>query len=177
MGTMEKKLSRLTTEQRYALVGYLDGELTDAETAEIEKLLAGSAVARTDVEMLAATYELLDQLPRPKAAADFTERTVATARLEEAPRDLGEAAWSKRVRWALGYAGWIAVLVAAGLVGYSATRFWTPQEHDLLVRDLEIIHQLDKYREVGQTEFLERLANDESLMRELRWEADHAAAR
>jgi anti-sigma factor RsiW len=172
---MEKKLSRLTTEQRYALVGYLDGELTDPETVQIEKLLAESAVARTDVELLAATYELLNELPRPKAPSGFAEKTMATARLEEVRPDLTQSPWYQRLRWAFGYAGWIAVLLAAGLVGYAATRFWTPQEHDILVRDFEIIHQLDKYAEVETAGFLERLSNDHELLREIR--GDHAPAR
>ena len=65
------KLSRLSTEQRGDLVAYLDGELEEDATAAIEHVLAHSNVARNDVEMLARTYDLLDQLPHLAAPEKF----------------------------------------------------------------------------------------------------------
>ncbi|MCA9054188.1 MAG: hypothetical protein KDA75_10150, partial [Planctomycetaceae bacterium] len=88
---MDKKLSRLTTEQRYELVAYLDGELDETSTARIEKLLAENSVARRDVELLAATYALFDDLARPKAKADFTEKTISLARLESVRPDVTQS--------------------------------------------------------------------------------------
>ncbi|MEZ6065112.1 MAG: hypothetical protein R3B90_05275 [Planctomycetaceae bacterium] len=173
----EKRLTRLTTEQRYELVAYLDGELSDEDTRKIEQLIAGSAVARGDVELLAATYELLGELPRPKASGDFTERTMATARLDEIKPDLVSSPLIDGIRRSLSYIGWIALLLVAGAIGYSATRFWAPRPYDTVVRDFEIIEQLDKYTEIGSTDFLERLSNSERLMSEIRGEVDHASPR
>ena len=167
---MENKLTRLTTEQRYALVAYLDGELNEAETEQIEKLLASSAVARTDVEFLGSTYDLLDELPRPKASSDFTEKTLATVRLEDIQPDLTQSRLYKGTQKGLVLAGWSFVILVAGFLGYAATRYWMPQEHDILVQDLETIEHLDEYTEIGSLEFLERLSNSPELMREIRRE-------
>jgi anti-sigma factor RsiW len=174
---MEKKLSRLTTEQRYDLVAYLDGELDAAETDRIEKLIAGSQVARGDVELLAATYELLSELPRPKAGGDFTERTMATARLEEVKPDPTRSPIYRGVQRSIPYIGWIALLLVAGCVGFAATRYWVPRPHDMLVDDFEIIHQLDKYTEIDSIDFLERLSSSEALMTDIRGETRHATPR
>ena len=168
---MEKKLSRLTTEQRLDLVAYLDGELNESETQRIEKLLAESEVARAEVEVLAATYELLDELPRARASKDFTEKTMATARLEEVRPDISQSPLFRRLYRAVPYLGWTVAMIVAGGLGFAATRFWTPQPHDPLVRELDLIRNLDKYSEVGSVDFLQRLASSEALMQELRGES------
>lgn len=165
---MEKKLSRLTTEQRYELVAYLDGELDDAATARIEKLLAENAVARADVELLAATYELLGDLPSPAVTSEFTERTLATARLEEVKPDITQSPYYRAVQQSLPYLGWAAAMLVAGGVGFSIAYRWTPQPHDHLVRELELIESLDKYQEVGSIEFLEHLAANAGLLDSLK---------
>jgi hypothetical protein len=151
---VDKKLSRLTTEQRYELVAYLDGELDDGATARVEKLIAENPVARQDVELLAATYKLMDALPRPKATSDFSEKTMAMARLEDVRPDVTQSPLYRRSQKAIGYFGWIAAMCVAGAIGYSATRFWVAQPHDDLVRDLDTIEELDKFSEVGSIDFL-----------------------
>jgi hypothetical protein len=165
---VDKKLSRLTTEQRYELVAYLDGELDEAATTRIEKLIAENAVARQDVEALAATYQLMDHLPRPRAEAAFTERTMALARLEDVRPDVTQSPLYRRSQQAIGYIGWIAALCVAGGVGFAATRYWLPQPHDALVRDLDMIRELDKYAEVGGVDFLQQLRGSDELLREIR---------
>lgn len=165
---MEKKLSRLTTEQRYELVAYLDGELDDGATARIEKLLAENAVARQDVEQLAATYALFDCLPRPKAQTGFTEKTLAMAKMEDVRPDVTQSPLYRAMQRAIPYVGWIAVMCVAGVAGFAVTRNLVPAPSDPLVRDLELIEQFDKYTEVGSVDFVERLRSSEELMREIR---------
>lgn len=172
---MEKKLSRLTTEQRYELVAYLDGELDGAATARIEKLLAENAVARADVELLAATYELLGSLPRPKASPEFTEKTMATARLEAVKPDVTQSPVYRGIQQSLPLFGWAAAMIVAGFLGFAATYRWVPQPHDALVGELELIEQFDKYQEVGGIEFLELLSTREALLQQMRG-ATHAPA-
>lgn len=170
---MAKKLSRLTTEQRYELVAYLDNELDEARTARIEALLAESNVARTDIDLLARTYELLDLLPRVKMSSEFTERTMATARLEEVKPDHIDNRLQQRVRGWFVTAGWVAAMCGAAMIGYGITRHAIPQPHDLLINELEVIEHLNEFIEVGSPEFLEALANRESLMQDLRGEHPH----
>ena len=173
---MDKKLSRLTTEQRYELVSYLDGELDEEATARIEKLIAENAVARQDVELLAATYALFDDLPRPKAKPGFTEKTVSMAKLESVRPDVTQSPVYRLSQRAIPYIGWIAVMCVAGLVGYSTTRFWLPLPIDPLVENLPVIRELDKYAEVGSIDFLQQLRGNEAVLRELRGESSATQA-
>ena len=69
---------KLTSQQRENLVAYLDGELDEVETQEIERTLAHSLEARHEVDMLTRTWELLDTLPKSKASEEFSERTTRT---------------------------------------------------------------------------------------------------
>lgn len=165
---MDKKLSRLTTEQRYELVAYLDGELDAEATARIEKLIAENPVARQDVELLAATYQLVDHLPRPRATADFTEKTMAMARLDDVRPDVTQSPWYRRSQQAIGYIGWTAAMCAVGLVGFAVTRYWVPQPFDPLIENLEIIRDLHRYEQVGSVDFLEQLRSSGELMNEIR---------
>lgn len=167
---MEKKLSRLTTEQRFELVAYLDGELDEGATARIEKLLAENAVARKEVELLAATYSLMENLPRPKARPEFTEKTLAMARIEEVRPDVTQSPLYQWSQQAIPYVGWMVAMCAAGLLGFAAMRFWVPQANDPLVQDLDVISEIDRYAEIGSIDFLERLRSSQELMHEIRGE-------
>ncbi len=81
-----QKIPRLTQDQRSNLVAYLDGELPEPATKEIDQVLSKSPAVRHDVEMLARTWDLLDELPRLATEEDFTARTLSVAQKEEAPR-------------------------------------------------------------------------------------------
>lgn len=173
---MDKRLSRLTTEQRADLVAYVDGELDEAATARIEKLLAENPIARKEVESLISTYELLGALPQPRASQEFVDTTLATARLQDVQGDLTESRAYRAAQQGLRYAGWIAAMIVCGLIGYSVTRFWIPSEYDGFVRDLDVVRRLDQFQEVGDVSFLDRLAGDPLLMDEMRGEQQRGGA-
>jgi anti-sigma factor RsiW len=163
------KFSRLSGTQRANLVAYLDGELDDQETAEIESVLANSAVARNDVELLARTYDLLDELPRVKAPREFTERTLTTVRLDGVRPDLTQTEWYRRLRRGAVLLLWLAAMTAASAIGYCITQSLVPNEADVLVRDFEVIQRLDQYQEVGNVDFLKTLDGQHpQLMQEIR---------
>src|SRR4051794_31868018 len=83
---------RLTPTERADQVAYLDGELGDADARAIATKLSNSATARREVESLEKAWELLDHLPRPRAAEDFTARTLTeVARREVEAGELGTA--------------------------------------------------------------------------------------
>jgi anti-sigma factor RsiW len=163
------QFSRLSATQRSNLVAYLDGELDDQDTAEIESVLAHSAVARNDVEQLARTYDLLDELPRLQAPREFTERTLTTVRLDGVRPDYTQTEWYRRLQRGSVLAGWLVAMTAASALGYLITRAWVPNEADVLVRDFEVIQRLDEYREVDNVEFLRTLdAQHGPLLKEIR---------
>lgn len=166
------KFIRLTPDQRSNLVAYLDGELGERATTEIELVLAQSTIARNDIEMLARTYDLLEELPRGKATQEFTERTLASVRMDQARPDITQTEWYKRARRGSVFLGWTLAMVAASLAGYVITQRLVPNESDLLVRDYDVIEQLDRYREAGSLDFVAALADQNpTLLNEIRSEA------
>lgn len=172
------KFSRLNATQRANLVAYLDGELDDQETAEIESALAHSAVARNDVELLARTYDLLDELPRVKAPREFTERTLTTIRLDGVRPDITQTEWYRKLRRGSVLLAWLAAMTAASAVGYRITQSLVPNDADVLVNDFEVIQRLDQYQEVGNVEFLKTLDGQHpQLMQEIRERGSREEAR
>lgn len=161
------KLSRLTTEQRSDLVAYLDGELEDEATVAIESVLAQSNVARNDVEMLARTYDLLDQLPRVTAPEQFTEQTMTTIRLDQVRPDITETRWYQQFRRGSVLFVWTLAMVAASAVGFQITNAWVPNEEEVFVNDFDVIQDLDFYKEIGSFEFLEDLHRKADLAKEI----------
>lgn len=161
------KLSRLTTEQRGDLVAYLDGELEEEATVAIESVLAASNVARSDVEMLARTYDLLDQLPLVTAPETFTEQTMTTIRLDSVRPDITETAWFQRLSRGSVFFAWTLAMLAAAALGFLITNAWVPNEEAVLVEDFEVIQDLDLYMEVGGYEFLEVLWREPDLARDI----------
>ena len=162
-----EKLTRLTTEQRDNLTAYLDGELDEDGTRQIETVLANSTVARNDVEVLAKTYELLDLLPRPRASGEFSEKTMQTAKLGEVRKDPRQTVWyrhgSRIIRWG----SWAALLFIAACVGYSMANSRIPQHDDVLLDNLEVIQRLDDYEKAGSFEFLDALSHDSHLLKRM----------
>ena len=110
-------------EQLEQLSAYLDGELTDAERAAVERLLAADPAARALLDELRRTAELVAGLPRAAAPPDFTENAVArlerAALLGETPPPVGTA---RR-------AGWPRGLALAASLALVATAGWLARPH------------------------------------------------
>jgi len=156
---MASEQQRLTPSERNNLVAYLDGELNEAEARAINTKLAHSATARREVELLEKTWELLDHLPRPKAPADFTARTLTQAEQLKLQRDVLHPTfrlWAWRfVKAVLS----VAISLLAFGAGYAITRWVWPDETARLARDLPIAEHLDELRDVGTFQFLESVAD------------------
>lgn len=152
-----EKVSRLTQEQRENLVAYLDGELDDNPSQEIDRILARSEVARHEVEALSRAWEMLDLLPHPKASAEFTQQTMATLKLEEVPYSISDQPWFTYLRRGSVAAVWLAVIAASGVAGFLATWQWYPNPNRDLLEALPVVKQLDVYAEVESKEFLDAL--------------------
>ena len=152
------KLARLNPEQRDNLAAYLDGELEETATQEIEQILAVSEVARHEVDMLSRTWDMLNSLPTHKASEEFTQKTVSSMRAaERTGPPLASRALKQNIRRGAVLAIWATILAVCGFAGFSATRRWVPNDSDQLLDDYEIISNLDKLQEVGGIEFLQVL--------------------
>ena len=161
------KLKRVSVEHRDNFVAYLDGELSPEDAKNLERVLADSPVARKDVELLVRTYDMLDLLPRPQATVEFTQKTMATIKLSDIKPDITQTGWYKRLYLGIAAAAGAGLLALTGFLAYAGTSRWIPTEEDLLLRDLQVIKNLDDYTQVGQHEFLERLQGQPSLLQEI----------
>ncbi len=113
------------------------------------------------------SYELLEHLPRLQSSPDFTERTLATARLEGQRVDPRRTTAYRLLRRGLVGAGWCAGVAGAAALGYLVTNRWIPGPAEALLQDLPVIEQLDVYEEVGSFEFLQRLEGQTDLVEEM----------
>lgn len=158
------KMTRLSAEQRENLVAYLDGELDDSATQNIEQVLAESVVARHDVDMLSRTWDLMNVLPGVKASEEFTRKTLSSIRAAESPKaSLLDHAAAKHVSRALALSIWGVLLIGAGVLGFQATRL-IPNPTEQLLDDFNIIANLDDYIEIGDVEFLKTLKDNRTLV-------------
>jgi anti-sigma factor RsiW len=171
-----ESFSRMSPEQRANLTAYLDGELDETESADIERVLSRSSVARNDVELLARTYDLLDQLPRYQATAAFTERTIASIRLELSRPDMSQTLWYRAAQRSFRPLLWSLLLISSAALGYLITQAWVPNDADMLARDFDVIRQLDVYQDVGDAGFLDALSRDQKLLEQIR-EQSHVPPR
>jgi hypothetical protein len=151
------KWTRLTAEHRDNLVAYLDGELEDNLTQQIDQVLAKSEVARHEVEALARTWELLDFLPKPAAREDFTERTIATLKVSEVRTRLVDQPWFGYVRRGSVGAVWLAGLAVFAVIGFYVTTRAIPTPQSQLLSDLPVVKDLDIYLEVPDLHFVNEL--------------------
>jgi len=159
-----QKIPRLTQEQRSNLVAYLDGELPEQAVRDIDQVLTKSPAVRHDVEMLARTWDLLDELPRLSSEEDFTARTLSVVKNEEGPKPLVPQAWTDwfqgqqtRIRRGVVVLAWLVVIAASAFAGYSVTSSWIPDPSEDLLRNLDVVEKLDLYRNVESAEFLKQL--------------------
>ncbi len=155
------KLSRLTAEQRSNFVAYLDGELSEEETQEIEKMLSQSQVARHELDALAKTWELLDILPRVRVGSAFTEKTMASLSVEKPQVEsafLGKVYDQARI--VVLAAGWVCGLAAVAAAGFLLTNRGIEDPTRAIVEDYRVIKNLDRYQQIGSVEFIEQLEKD-----------------
>jgi anti-sigma factor RsiW len=149
----------ITPEIRENLVAYLDGELDEVATLEVERTLSESAEIRQEIEALSRTWELLDELPRVQASSQFTERTMASVQAASSELPL----LSRNIRRQLLLISLIAGGVLCAVGGFLLTNRAIPHRSDPLVRDLPVIEKFDLYVDVGDVKFLRELQKSETL--------------
>src|SRR5262245_20740862 len=100
----------LTDADRDELVAYLDGELDADGQQRLEARLGQAPGVRAEADSLRRAWEMLDYLPRPDPAQDFTERTLTrvSAVRTAAGRTAADVPWYRQPAWA--YAAWAAAV-------------------------------------------------------------------
>lgn len=120
-------MSELPREER--LSAYLDGELTAAERAEVETLLADDADSRQLLDELRALRRDVQQLPKYELGPDFSQRVLRQAERSmlmdsSHPPDASSQAWDddRRWRWSRRLA-WPGIAIAAAILISVFTQF------------------------------------------------------
>lgn len=145
---------------REDLTAFLDHELDPAEARRLEDRLAGDPVARRELERLEQAWNALDDLPRPQVTERFTRTTVefVTRQLEEELQALPTTpppVSGRRNPWR--GLGPVLLFAGAALATFVAFRATVPDPNRLVLEKLPILERLDRYRAVGDPEFLEEL--------------------
>lgn len=152
-----KKIVRVSSDLRSNLVAYLDGELEEDESRDVEMLLAQSEVARHDVEMLSRSFDLLEMLPREKASDTFTQQTLASVAALDKQIPLVHQRWFGWLQRGLAIFLWVTVLAVAGFGGYVVGQQVWPSHSEQILEDLPLYQNLHLYQEIGDIEFLDQL--------------------
>ncbi|MCA9040588.1 MAG: hypothetical protein KDA65_09605 [Planctomycetaceae bacterium] len=152
-----KRIVRVSSDLRSNLVAYLDGELDEESSRQVEMLLAQSEVARHDVEMLSRSFDLLDMLPRENASENFKQETMASVAALDSKIPLSQQQWLHSLRKGLVLLCCVVVLGLAGFGGYVAGQQLWPTETEEALEELPLFQNLHHYREVGEVEFLKQL--------------------
>lgn len=138
------------------LVAYLDRELDEAASRQVEELIARDPKVQDAVTKLEEAWDTLDQLGRSDVDPTFTRSTlemVAVAVEQEVKAEQDELPRRRR-RYRLAVAA--SLLVSAALGFALAARFW-PDPNQQLLADLPILLRLAEYRQVDDAQFLQRL--------------------
>ena len=138
------------------LVAYLDGELDDESSREIEQRLTSDSALREQLTRLERTWDVLDELEQVEVDEDFTKTTiemVALAAEDEYQREESQRPALRRRRWLAGTAG----ILAACLAGAAMVWGFAPDPNQQLIEDLPVLQKLDEYQQIDNIEFLKLL--------------------
>ena len=138
------------------LVAYLDGELGDEGSRQVEALLAANPKVREALTRLERTWEALEQLGRAEVDETFTQTTlemVTVAAEDDAQQRQDEGPRRNRRRWLIGG----GALLAAGGAGFLCVALFWPDPDEQLLKDLPVLQNLDQYQQIDNVEFLEML--------------------
>jgi anti-sigma factor RsiW len=167
------KPSSLTAQDRDNLVAYLDGELDERTARALQAKLARDPQARSEVEALKRSWNMLDYLPRGEASSQFTSRTmdrlstiqpamIAVTDPEQVSYEDSKPKTPRR--WPL-FTGWSLAILMAALLGYFGSRaYWVrkrpalPADVDAaLIQDLRLFDNKRSYDHVSDINFLRSL--------------------
>ena len=137
------------------LSAYLDGELDEKQTQEVENRLGSDSKYLAELQSLQKTWDLLDTLPVQELGGSFTKTTM-----ELIVGDAVNTAKNKRKRTL--FLGRIAIMILLPVVffatAYGVVRRLKSDPDRRLIENLSVIENFSKYEVVDcDLEFLERI--------------------
>ena len=153
---MSNNPSNLTADDQEQLVAYLDGELPADQCAAIEDRLSADGTYRREMQRLARTWDVLDELPQATAGDTFAKTTIEMVTVAVEKEIAAETVASSRRRIKhLALA--VGLLVAAVIAGFVGARSIWPDPNRQLIIDLPVIEHLDALSQFRDIAFLRSL--------------------
>ncbi|QDT01345.1 anti-sigma factor [Adhaeretor mobilis] len=158
--------STADTSSQELIVAYLDGELSPAENAQVEKRLAGDEQFRQQLQQLEQAWAALDELPQTTVGDQFSRTTmemVVTAAEREVLEKTTAMPVVQRKRR---ISNWL-LFGSAALLGFVMFRLaWTSPNRQLRAQ-LPVVLHVDSYSQFKDESFLKQLAKRTDLLTDL----------
>jgi len=140
------------------LVAYLDGELDAQNVRQMEDRLAVDADLREKMTSLEQTWNMLNELETVSADKALVRSTmeVVTLTIEkelcEDEKQLEKRKWFDRLIL-------LATIIMFGIIGYQLAALVGIQNKKQFAKDIPIILNMSKYKEIGGFDFLQALSD------------------
>lgn len=153
-----------STTDHEILVAYLDGELDQDTTTDIERRLTTEPELRAHLRELQQTWDMLDGLPSTEVNHSFTQSTIELV-VEEAQSHLKKS--KPNFAWPLKIGAAMALLVGSTAISYATVQYFLETPNRKLIRDLVFYENVDGYGMIPNISVLENLHNSAILPEEL----------
>jgi len=149
----DRQTNEQTDDVQQQLVAYLDGELEDVERQQVERRLADDGEFRGRLKHLQETWDMLDHLTRPDIPNSFTRTTIEVV-AASTERDNLVATQQIARRRSIGRWGGISACVAAAVIGFFVVSQAASRDERILIENLEMVNNIDYYKQIPDVEFL-----------------------
>lgn len=153
---------RPATQVDQILISYLDGELDERASAELESRLATDVPLRNRLHEFQQTWDMLDEVQTTRPGDAFVRSTiemvVSTARKKAIKWD----------RWLIRGTAAAVALVVPLMIAFQAVRSYQNQPYVQFVNDLTFWENMDLYDQVDSVEFVQRIRSEGWFAPELR---------
>ena len=150
-------VSEQTEPEMENLVAYLDGELDAQNVRQMEDRLAVESDLREKMTSLEQTWNMLNELETVSADKELVRSTmeVVTLTIE---KDLSEDEKQFEKRKWLDRLILLATIFLFGIIGYQLAALVGIQRNQQFAKDIPIILNISKYKEIGNFDFLQALS-------------------
>jgi hypothetical protein len=149
------------------LTAYLDGELTPAESASLERNLVDDQSLRKRLAELRQAYDLLDKIPETPHKQSFTQSTISMVVQEVKQSQAEPIATTKVMPVKRNWFTWpsiLAVIAISSLCGAALGGLVALLQTRSELSNLSVIANLPGLQDVGEWKVAEELAKDSELI-------------
>ncbi len=140
------------------IVAYLDGELSPAESAQVEQQLAADEQYRRQLQGLQRTWQALDELPAVSVDDNFAKTTMEMV-VDVARSDIDAQTLALPIQRRKKRLSTFLLTTASLLLGVLVYRLAWENPNDALLANLPVVQYIDVYSQFRDVEFLRLLSH------------------